>query len=350
MDKNFLSGNQRKYLILTSVVAGVYFFMKFLSPILTPFILAFLFAGLLSRLTGKIPLKIKKSVLAGFILIISLIFFVIAVWLLGGILIQKCGELAGQLSVYEEELCGLLGSCCKRLETSFGIDGAAMENYVLEQVNIFVENMEVEILPAVMNKSMSYARNMAGAAGFLAVCVIAVFLILKDYDKILSRIKGNKDFKGILEVAGKVYLYLKTYIRAQLTILFIISSICAVTLGILGIRGGIAYGVVTGFMDMLPFIGTGIMLMPLAFIQLLSEHYLQAAVVVCLYGACALIREFLEPKLIGDKVGIWPVGILFSVFAGMKLFGIFGIIKGPIGLVLIFETYKYLFGEEKEAC
>ena len=340
-----MSGNQRKYLILILVIVGVYVFMKFLSPILSPFILAFLFAGLLSKLTGKIPLKIKKSVLAGFILIIGIIFFVIAVWLLGGVLIQKCSELAGQLTVYEEELCGLLGNCCKRLETSFGIDGAAMENYVLEQVNIFVENMEVKILPAVMNKSMSYFKNVAGIIGFLAVCIIAVFLILKDYDKILTHMKENEDFKGILEVAGKVCLYLKTYVRAQLTILFIISSICAVTLGVLGIKGGIIYGVFTGFMDMLPFIGTGIMLMPLAFLQLLSEHYLRAAAVVCLYGVCALIREFLEPKLIGDKVGIWPVGILFSVFAGMKLFGIFGIIKGPLGLVLIFETYKYLFRE-----
>lgn len=49
-----------------------------------------------------------------------------------------------------------------------------------------------------------------------------------------------------------------------------------------------------------------------------------------------------------EKVGIWPVGILFSVFAGMKLFGIVGIIKGPVSLVIICETCKYLFAEKEE--
>lgn len=80
---------------------------------------------------------------------------------------------------------------------------------------------------------------------------------------------------------------------------------------------------------------------------MISGNYWQAAVILCLYAACALLREFLEPKLIGSKVGIWPVGILFSVFAGIKLFGIFGIIKGPIGLVVICETCKYLFTDKE---
>ena len=131
-------------------------------------------------------------------------------------------------------------------------------------------------------------------------------------------------------------------------ILLVIGSVCAVVLGLTGIEGGIVYGMITGIMDTLPFIGTGIMLIPLAFFQLLSGNYWQGIVIICLYAVCALLREFLEPKLIGDKVGIWPVGILFSVFAGMKLFGIVGIIKGPIGLVIICETCRYLFTEKEE--
>lgn len=350
MDKNYLSENQRKYAVLMAVIVGVYFFMKFLSPIFSPFILAFGIVSLLNRLTDKISLRIKKPVAAGVLLIGVLISVVILIWTLGGLLIQKCGEIASHLSYYETELCGLLNNCCRSMETSFGIDGAVVENYILEQVNIFVENLEVNILPAVMNKSMLYAKSAAGAVGFLVVFIIAVFLILKDHDNIWRYIGEKKDFKGVMEVAGKVILYLKTYLKAQLTILLIISTICGAGLGILGIEGGITYGIVTGFMDMLPFIGTGIMLIPLAFFQLLSKHYMKAAVILLLYGVCAFVREFLEPKLIGNKVGIWPVGILFSVFAGVKLFGIFGIIKGPIGLVVIFETCKYFFKKKEEPC
>ena len=114
-----------------------------------------------------------------------------------------------------------------------------------------------------------------------------------------------------------------------------------------GPEGSIFLGLLAGVMDVLPFIGTGLVLIPVSVFQLLEGKYLQAAVVLVLYVICVLIREFLEPKLIGNKVGIWPVGILFAVFAGVKLFGVAGIVKGPLGLVVICETYRYLSGKKE---
>ncbi len=348
MDKLFFEGNKRKYAIILLVILSVYVFMKFLSPILSPFLVAFLIAGVLSKLTDKIPVRIKKSFLASLLLLVFVSIFAIFVWSVGSWGIRKCSELAGNLSFYEEDLCTLLTDCCDRMEGRFGLDGTAIENFVLEQVDVFVENMEVKIFPAVMNKSMGYMKTIAALVSFLVVTVIAVFLMLKDYEKMADSIKNNKDFAAILEIAGKVIHYIKTYVKAQLTILLIISAVCGLTLTFLGIEGSFIYGFFTGIMDMFPFIGTGIMLMPVAFFQLLAGKYWQAVVVVCLYGVCVLIREFLEPKLIGNKVGIWPVGILFAVFAGVQLFGISGIIKGPIGLVIIWETCRYLYGEKSE--
>lgn len=342
-----MTENRKKYVIFSLVTAGVYLFMRFLSPVCSPFIFAFLFAGLLSKLTDRLPFKIKKPAFAGIILILALVLALFIIGLLGSLLVQKCGEMAGQITYYEDGLCKLLGNCCDFMESSFGIDGTAVENYVLRQVNIFVENLEVNIVPAVMNKSVLYLKNTAGVIGYVIVFIIAVFLILKDYDKVWKCIKGHAEFKGFWEITKKVVIYLKTYMKAQIILLLIIGSVCAVALGFIGIKGGILYGIITGFMDMLPFIGTGIMLLPLAFLQLVSENYWQAVIIVGLYAVCALTREFLEPKLIGNKVGIWPVGILFSVFAGIKLFGILGIIKGPVGLVIICETWKYLFGERE---
>lgn len=347
MEKSFLTEKRKKYILLAMVIGGVYLFMKFLSPILSPFILAFLFAGLLSKLTDKIPVKIKKPVLAGLVLVLFVALLLIIAGILIGLVVHKCEDMAGVISCYEQELCVLLGDCCDFVEKRFGVKAGEVETYILEQVNLFAENLEVNILPSVMNKSMKYLRNIAGAAGFLAVAVIAVFLMLKDYDEFLLYVRQKEDLQGALEIAKKVIVYLKTFLKAQIIILLMIGSICAIVLGLAGIEGGIVYGIVTGFMDMLPFVGTGFMLMPLAFFQLLSGNYLKSVVIVGLYAICVFAREFLEPKLIGDRVGIWPIGILFSVFAGVKLFGIFGIIKGPIGLVIICETCKYLFKEKE---
>ena len=180
----------------------------------------------------------------------------------------------------------------------------------------------------------------------MVITMIAVFLILKDYEQMVEGLSKVNELKGLFTVAGKVVRYLKTYVRAQLIILLLIGTLCVAVLSAVGMKSSIFYGALTGFMDMLPFIGTGIMLVPLAVIRILHEEYVSAGIILLLYAACALLREFLEPRLIGDKVGIWPVGILFSVFAGVKLFGAFGMIKGPIGLVILCESWKYLFGEK----
>ena len=92
-------------------------------------------------------------------------------------------------------------------------------------------------------------------------------------------------------------------------------------------------------MDALPFIGTSIVLLPLALWELFSGACLKAFFCLLAYGVSALFRELAEPKLIGKRVGVYPFIILISVYAGMKLFGLWGIIKGPVGLVMIEQSY-----------
>ena len=112
------------------------------------------------------------------------------------------------------------------------------------------------------------------------------------------------------------------------------------TLSLCKVENGVLWGLFAGFLDVLPFIGTGIVLIPIAIWQLLQGYYFQAAVCISLYIICILIREAMEPRLIGDKVGIYPVAILIAVYAGLKLFGLIGIFLGPLGLVIIQQIYK----------
>ena len=335
----------KKYFTAAIVSLLVYLSMKYLSPIASPFLLAFLLAGLLNPLASAIhkKIKIKKPVIAGIILFIVTILFAVLIWLLLSFLFTKGGKLACQMPDYQNEFSLLLGSCCDMMEKQFGVDGVQIEQFVIEQVDILIENLEVNVLPAVMGKSMDCARGIAGFFSFVVVMIIAALLVIKDYDRLLQRMKEEKDLRGIREVGKKIILYIKTFIKAQLIILCIISTLCAIVLTVGGIKGGLLYGIFTGVMDMLPFIGTGIMLIPLAVYQLINGCYLQAFLCFGLYAVCALVREFLEPKLIGESVGVWPVGILFAVFAGLHLFGIWGIIKGPLSLVIICETCKYLW-------
>ena len=137
-----------------------------------------------------------------------------------------------------------------------------------------------------------------------------------------------------------VLSYLLTFFKAQGVILFVIAVLCSVVLSVAGVEGGIFWGILAGILDMLPFVGTGIVLVPLSVWQLLGGHYVRMIVCLALYGVCVLTRELLEPKLIGRETGVAPILILFSVYAGLKLFGVGGILKGPLALIVIFEILK----------
>lgn len=230
--------------------------------------------------------------------------------------------------------------CCCRMDGKFGWDGQEIEGYIIEQMTVIMENVQIQVVPQILSSSYSCFKGIFSAVGFLVITCIAVFLLEKDYAKMVDWIKSADDLKFVWSVMEGVLSYITTFLKAQGVILLIISLLCSVTLGVAGIGGGIFLGILAGFLDMLPFIGTGIVLVPLSIWQLLNGRYVQTVVCLALYGVCILTREMLEPKLIGKSVGVAPVYLLLAIYAGVKLFGVGGIIKGPLSLIVICEIMK----------
>jgi predicted PurR-regulated permease PerM len=205
--------------------------------------------------------------------------------------------------------------------------------------------VQIQVVPQLLSSSYSCFRGIFSAIGFLAFTCIAAFLLEKDYTSIIENMKASEELRFVWAVMEGVLGYIVSFIKAQGVLLGLISLLCGVTLSIAGIRGGVFLGILAGCMDVLPFIGTGIVLVPLAFWQLLNGRYVQMAVCFALYGVCVLLRELLEPKLIGKGTGIAPIWMLLAVYAGVKLFGVAGILKGPLALVTIHEVLR---GSEAE--
>lgn len=340
----------REYIMLLAAAAGVYLGFKYLSPLVTPFLFAFVFVALLHPWLQRVQnkLHIKKGFLTAGVLLLLCVTVSISIWGLLVFVFNKLGGLFAQIDLFEEKFCLFLGNCCDGMEKRFGMDGDGIENFILERVNIFIENFQVQVVPKIMNRSVGYVKNIAGVVSFLAIMIIAAVLLAKDYTDIMDKLHNKKELESVFGIGKRVLKHVGTFLKAQLIILIIISLICAAVLCVAGIEGGLAIGLLTGFMDMLPFIGTGLILMPLAFWQILNGYYAKAAICVILYVVCAITRELLEPKLIGEKMGVFPVIILFSVYAGVKLFGVFGIIKGPLAMITIFELYLYMKERKKE--
>ncbi len=330
-----------KYIILLLLTGAVYFFLQFLCPLIMPILIAGVFLTLCYPTFDDIQkkTKIKKQYMASAILLLICAALIILVWWGGSYILQRIPHLIDGLNQAGDSVSLLISDCLGRVEGILGISVGDLENTLNYQIASLVENVESKMMPLLLENSWGYLKSLGSIIGVLAVTMIATILLAKDYDAILAFLGAREGSRLALEIILKVIRYMITFVKAQLVILLFISLVCIIMLSAAGVENSVAWGIVAGILDALPFIGTGIVLFPLALWQLISGAYLKAALCILTYVLCALIREFAEPRLIGKRVGVYPITILIAIYAGVRLFGISGIIKGPVGMILLWQSY-----------
>ncbi len=130
------------------------------------------------------------------------------------------------------------------------------------------------------------------------------------------------------------------YFKAQFQIMFVVYAILVAGLMVLGVKYAWLIGFGIAFLDMLPVFGTGTALWPWAVVKLFSGNYMTALGMLALYGICLVVHQILQPKLVGDSVGMDPFATLFFMYIGYRVNGVLGmIIAIPSGMILI-NLYK----------
>ena len=322
-------GNKQKYtLILLMSALAVYFFMRFFFAISLPFLLAFLAIWKVYPLLNKLSKKIKLRETW----ILGIFIFIIAFLLLGILYvpISNCFEnvtfLEEDESILELEL---LETCVEKY------------NEFKEVCSEYVgEDMVIKIQSGAVNS----VKTCISFFTYVVIFFVSLILFCKDFGKIRETIELKSD-NMIVKVIRGVVSYVKAFLKSQVIIFVILALLVGITLTVLQVPNGWLFGLLAGVLDAFPFIGTGIVLVPLTIWLFLKGQIIQAVFCLVLYGVCALVRELLEPKLIGEKVGIYPIALFASVFIGMQLFGVSGIIKGPLSIVIIYEIRKVLLAK-----
>ncbi len=341
-----------KLLILLLLTGAVYFFLKFLTPLIAPVLIAMLFVTIFGPLLKKMQakLRIHRQVGAVVLLFMAAILLIGLLWIFFSWIVGSLPEWGGSLDALEQELAGVVHTICQSVGNTIGVDGIYLEETLMNSINEGIDYVQYHAVPGMLSHSLTYVKTIVALGGFLITFVIAAVFLAKDYDDIMNRMLDRKEFHVLLEVICGIIRYIASFVKAQLIIISVIACVAAVILGISGIKHGVLWGILAGLLDALPFVGTGIVLVPLALVQLFYGYYGQAILCAVLYIACIFLREFLEPRLIGRKIGVSPVAVLLSLYAGIQLFGVWGIVKGPLGFMIIYQTYLSLQRrvEEKE--
>ena len=366
---NVWKENQKKILTVCAAGIGVYVGFRYLFPLLSPFLLAFCIVYLLNPWLNRMQKRthIKKEVLLALVLVLAA---VLVLGLLAALLQYAAGEagtlvenwdgisrqVGGQIEVF-------FGDCCMFVEEHFGLDAGKVEQVVLERVEVCIEELRVELVPNLMKESWWYVRKLISAAAFLGVGFIASLLLCRDYDSLMRNFGQNggrereRDDGGkwktdsakkpesrlltaVLAAAERILSLVLEYVKAQALILLVIMAIASAGLWLGKVGNAFVLGFFAGILDALPFIGTGVILLPTALWQLICGRAGTALWCLAVYICCVGARELLEPKLMGKRTGVYPVFMLLSVYAGVKLFGLSGILKGPLSLVVLMELFR----------
>lgn len=295
--------------IITGVVLSLllFLFLKYIFPLLSPFLLAYLTVYSVYPLLYKLEEKwhIKKTITMFFVLGILVLLILAGVWLM---------LVASGQSV--EEMLPVIMEWKDRLFQTSG--------------NAFFQ----DLLPDIMKNTVSYIQKVFPAFAYIGIYLIATILMAKDFDGLMTKVHSVGALDSFMDVVGKILRTAGLFLKSQLILILVTTVICVTGFYFIGITSPILLGVLAGILDALPFIGTGIVLIPTAILFFLEGEVAKGVICLIIYVICVAVREFLEPRLMGKELGIFPVVLLISIFAGIKLFGVAGIVKGPLAIVL----------------
>lgn len=97
-----------------------------------------------------------------------------------------------------------------------------------------------------------------------------------------------------------------------------------------------------GFVDALPILGSGTVMVPWAFVSAINGDIRLAIGVLIIFAIISIVRQFIEPKIVSNQIGIHPIFTLIAMYTGFKLIGVFGLLVGPIALIIVKNVYGSL--------
>ena len=185
----------------------------------------------------------------------------------------------------------------------------------------------------------NFAKNVPSTLISIIMCLISAYFFTADHDRILDTLRKNIPSEIFGKVSGVIH-DLKSvvggYFKAQFKIMGVVYVILVIGLLILKVNYALLVSFAIAFLDMLPFFGTGTVLAPWAIIKILSNDYQMAVGLLILYAVSQVVRQVIQPKIVGDTIGMDPLATLFFMFIGYKVSSIIGmIIAVPIGMILI---------------
>ena len=337
-------------LLMVLITLSVYLCFRYLLGLIFPFLVAYFLAWIIRPVTETLfrRFKIPRIVGGTAALLLLVAVFGTSICLLIRILIKQTIALIKNLPIYLEMITARLDVICNRCDALCGMEVGTMRTFVDDNLLESYQKARTSLMPTLTAHTISITIWSFAFFGVLLIIFVAAVLMAKDLPVLHERFEKLESYQDIHRITKKLSDAGMAYLRSQLIIMLIVAVVCVLGLTLLHNNYAFLIGIGIALMDALPLLGSGIVFLPWAVMHLINGNIYRSAILVTLYLICQIIREVLEPKLIGRQIGIKPLLTLIAMYIGVKLFSVVGFFLGPIGIVIITTIYKVVMERSEE--
>lgn len=324
--------------VLISVLAGVYLSFRlafFLLPFLIAFALSILMEPLIKFITKRLHIKRKIAAPIVLLLMLASIIFLIVMAVLR--LITEIKVLVALAPGFFSTLYALIIDWTKNSSILYEWLPADITDN-LGSVIANISNSITTIGKSIVKGAYTTAISFPEALVFTIITILATYFMSSDREKITSVITHHLPeswMNRILSIKKDMFSALFGYMRAALIMMSITFAELFLGFSIIKIQYSLLLAFIIALFDALPVLGAGGILVPWALFSFVTNDIRMGVSIIVLYLIVLIVRQILEPKIVGDQIGVYPLLTLIAMYTGLSLIGFAGLIIGPITFLLI---------------
>ena len=321
------------------IYVGIRLFVFFM-PFVVGWFIAFITSPVVEWLERR--LKLVKKLGSALIIIVVLAGVISLFWFIGSQLWEEIASLVRDMPSMYEDLEKGLDTIGENMQGFFEM----LPKGIQDGWFMFAGNLDImmgDIMGRLSDPAVTAAGNFAKRIPSVLIALIvtfisAYFFIAERQDVIrwAKRVAPDPIVKRMSMVVSNLKCAVGGYFKAQFKIMGVVFVILLVGFVILGINFNFLLAFLIAFLDFLPFFGTGTALIPWAAYKFMVGDYRMMAGLLILYGVSQLVRQLIQPKFVGDSIGMKPLPTLVFLYAGYRLGSVFGMILAvPVGMIVI---------------
>lgn len=322
--------------------------VRFLMPLIVAWIVAMIANPIIHFLEKRIKIMRKHG--SALVIILVLAALIAAFYGLAVLVVTQFSSWVTELpEVYDsvtqnlQHLFQSLHQKCNMIPADMKLAFDQRENVLDDYIQKAIDGLLKMVNSGSLSKVSSFASSLMDFLVYAILTILASYFMTVEKDH-FTKLLQEKTPAGVQRIWDKIRkIFIRAiggYFKAHFQIMIVIFFITVIPFAFMGISYSGLLAVVIAIVDFLPFFGAGTVLVPWAVYRLMTGSYTYAVILLVIYVVVLIVRQLLEPKLIGDNIGMSPFETLVFMLIGYRLAGVLGLIIGiPVGMILI-ECYR----------